>query len=313
MEKKLYRSLLLSILYCTIHLIKAESFVAEREVQTDQSPFVANFHAAMSNSPRYLEKNTDSDPSWSGVKKLYDTYAVQDLQYAATPRIPKIIHQVWLGSSFPEKYIYFQNTWRMFHPDWEYILWTEKEIEEFGLVNKAAYDESTNYGQKSDIARYEILYRMGGLYVDTDFECFKSFDILHHCFDFYTGTGFGPLFHAYIGLIGTAPGNKIIKRCIDTINIHVAHNPNPMLNILFTTGPFLFASCIKQLLGDPDLGRCVIFPVNYFYPLPNLLDNVTYDQTRTWIRPETFAMHHWHVSWNNGTSPGKKNTRLKSK
>ena len=187
MEKKLYRFLLLPLLYCTIHSIKADE-------PPCQLPFVDNFHTAMSNSPRYTEKNAEADPYWSGVKKLYDTYAVQDLQYAVTPRIPKIIHQVWLGSPFPEKYSYFQSTWQTFHPDWEYILWTEKEIEEFGLVNQAAYDESTNYGQKSDIARYEILYRMGGLYVDTDFECFKNFDILHHCFDFYTGTGFGSLF-----------------------------------------------------------------------------------------------------------------------
>ena len=313
MGNKLYISLLLPILYCTTHGIQAEPFALHANDLSCYSPFISNFHAAMSNSPRYIEKNADSDQYWLGIKNLYTTHAVQDLKYAYAPRIPKIIHQIWLGSSFPEKYIYFQSTWKLFHPDWEYRLWTEAEIEAFGLTNKAAYDESTNWGQKSDIARYEILYRMGGLYVDTDFECLNSFDILHHCFDFYTGTGFGPSFHAYMGLIGAAPGNKIIKQCIDTINIHATHNADPMLNILFTTGPYLFTGSIKKLLGDPDLGRCVVFPVNYFYPLPNLLNDVTYEETRAWIRPETFAMHHWHVSWNNGVPPGKKNKRLRDK
>ncbi len=306
MNKVLYTFLFLSILSVTNYRIQAE--FSETQIQ---SPFVENFHAAMSNSPRYIEKNAQADPYWLGIKKLYDTHAIQNLEYASGPRIPKIIHQVWIGSPFPEKYIYFQNTWKQYHPDWEYILWTEKEIEEFGLINKVAYDESTNYGQKSDIARYEILYRLGGLYVDTDFECLKSFDILHHCFDFYTGSGFGPLFHAYMGLIGCAPGNRIIKQCMDSINIHTIHNVNPILNILYTTGPYLFANSIKKFLNDPEIERSVVFPVNYFYPLPNLLDNVTYEDTRDWIKPETFAMHHWHVSWNNGMTPGKKIKRFK--
>lgn len=309
MKKAEYTVLLMSLLLCPSYRV----YAGEKNLP---SPFIDNFHMAMSNSPRYTEKLANANPHWLAIKKLYDTYAVQDLQYSHTPRIPKIIHQIWLGSEkgeLPEKYNYFQSTWKEHHPDWEYRLWTEKEIEAFGLTNKSAYDESTNYGQKSDIARYEILYRMGGLYVDTDFECLNNFDIFHHCFDFYTGSAFGPSFHAYMGLIGSAPGHKLMKQCIDTINIHVTHHANPALNILFTTGPYLFSDSIRHCLGDPELGRCVIFPVNYFYPLPNLLDNVTYEGTRTWIRPETFAMHHWHVSWNEGVAPGKKFRKLRAR
>jgi mannosyltransferase OCH1-like enzyme len=306
---KWYLFLAVSTLYCS-HLYARQP--SQKTINNIiQFEFISNFHAAMSNSPRYIQKNAELDVYWSGIIKLYDTYVVNDLQYQDTPRIPKIIHQIWIGNdTLPEKYHYFQNTWIQHHPDWQYILWTEKEIEAFCLMNRVAYDASNNYGQKSDIARYEILYRMGGLYVDTDFECLKNFDILHHCFDFYTGSGFGPLFHAYIGIIASAPGHIILKQCIDHINIHAVHNNDPMLNILYTTGPYLFANCIKNLLGNSALGRSVIFPVNYFYPLPNLLDNVTYEQTRDWIRPETFAMHHWHVSWNNGISPGKKNRKV---
>ncbi|GAI63343.1 unnamed protein product, partial [marine sediment metagenome] len=179
MEKKWYLFFLLPVLYCTNNALQANSFITQTDEKSYPSPFIDNFHAAMSNSPRYVEKFANADPYWLGIKKLYNTYAIQDLRYAHAPRIPKIIHQIWLGSPFPEKYAYFQSTWQLHHPDWEYKLWTEKEIEEFGLTNKAAYDESTNYGQKSDIARYEILYRIGGLYVDTDFECFNNFDLFH--------------------------------------------------------------------------------------------------------------------------------------
>ncbi len=40
------------------------------------------------------------------------------------------------------------------------------------LQKHGAYDQADNYGFKSDIARYEILYRFGGVYVDTDYECY---------------------------------------------------------------------------------------------------------------------------------------------
>ena len=46
--------------------------------------------------------------------------------------IPKIIHQMWIGPhKMPTRYI---NTWRYDYikenPDWKYMFWTEKEIED---------------------------------------------------------------------------------------------------------------------------------------------------------------------------------------
>ena len=42
------------------------------------------------------------------------------------PRIPKIIHQMWIGPhEMPKDMI---QTWIDKNPDWEHILWTEEEI-----------------------------------------------------------------------------------------------------------------------------------------------------------------------------------------
>ena len=49
---------------------------------------------------------------------------------------------------------------------------------------------------------------------------------------------------------------------------------------------------------------CVAFPVGYFYPWPNSArEQNSREQIKKWIRPETFAIHHWHVSWNEGIAP----------
>jgi len=86
----------------------------------------------------------------------YEHYVAHGLMQRTQVLIPKIIHQIWLGSPLPEKYKQLQKSWLKYHPDWHYYLWTEKEIAAFGLTNQALYDATSNYGEKSDIARYEI-------------------------------------------------------------------------------------------------------------------------------------------------------------
>jgi len=95
-------------------------------------------------------------------------------------KIPKIIHQIWIGGPVPQEFKDFMQSWRDAHPDWEYRLWTDEDVKTFGLYNQTFYDRSDNYGVKSDILKWEIIYRYGGLYVDTDYECLQSFDMYHY-------------------------------------------------------------------------------------------------------------------------------------
>lgn len=41
-----------------------------------------------------------------------------------------------------------------------------------------AFDAATNFGEKSDILRYEILEKHGGVYADVDVACVQAFDSL---------------------------------------------------------------------------------------------------------------------------------------
>ncbi len=272
--------------------------------------FGVNFDAAMSNYAQHQKNWAINDPARTLVKELYEKHVIEDLDYQEQPCIPKTIHQIWLGSPLPEKCREYQQTWLKHHPDWEYILWTEKEIKEFGLQNKEMYDASKNYAQKADIARYEILYRLGGLYVDTDFVCLYPFDVFHHCFDFYTGIGYSRKFETYNGLIGSAPGNSILKECIETLNIYHKYHKDPLSNILYTTGPIHLARCFVK--KAEFAGRAVAFPVNYFYPWPNS-ERKNPNNLEKWYRPETFALHYWHASWHPDWRLDKKRRRRKNR
>lgn len=236
---------------------------------------------------------------WKTAKQLYDKHIVHNVDYSELPRIPKKIHWIWLGSSVPEAVKELQKTWFKYHPDWEFYLWTEKEIDAFGLVNKWLFDRAKNYGQKSDIARYEILYRLGGLYIDTDFECLRAFDVFHHCCDFYSGLNCGPGFEIFNGLIASRPGHPILKNCIDSLNDQNNFQgwSKDVISIMYQTGPYFFTERIKKhLLMCND--RVILFPTSYFYPWPYFeKEQKTRDQIEKWVRKETFAIHHWHNAW----------------
>jgi len=91
--------------------------------------------------------------------------------------IPKIIHQIWIGdqSKRPSQ---LMQTWVDLHPSWSYRLWTEKEILEFELLNRNQFDLHPTLPGKADIARYEILFRLGGFFIDADSICIKPLDNL---------------------------------------------------------------------------------------------------------------------------------------
>ena len=56
--------------------------------------------------------------------------------------IPKIIHHIWVGGPMPEHLRANCLAWAELHLDWDFKLWTESEIDEIGLQNRALYDQA---------------------------------------------------------------------------------------------------------------------------------------------------------------------------
>ena len=53
------------------------------------------------------------------------------------------------------------------------------------MRNKLAFSLAKNLGMKSDILRYEILMKYGGIYVDTDYECLKNIGRLNYSHSYF--------------------------------------------------------------------------------------------------------------------------------
>lgn len=116
--------------------------------------------------------------------------------------IPKKIHYCWFGGNpkprLAQKCI---KSWKRFCPDYEIKEWNEDnyDISQAPLYVRQAY-EAKKWAFVTDYVRLDVVFREGGIYLDTDVEIIRSPDFLlenHAYFGFEvpervnTGLGFG--------------------------------------------------------------------------------------------------------------------------
>ena len=235
-------------------------------------------------------------------------------QYDASPlfRIPKRVHLIWLGPrAFPRESVENIRTWLAYHPDWAFYFWTDRarlppcngmkmcNVRDFEfkfLENE--YEESQNWGEKSDILRYEILYQKGGVYIDHDANCLRPFHGLHTGYDFYAALEMPHeelnelALTAGIGIIGAKAYHPVVRGAIQMIK----DRWKPTTDKFKGTDPLVQARLVsyrtyvaltlalRKNLNLPG-NRDIIFPACYFYPKHGL--------------PGFYSEHFYATSWNN--------------
>lgn len=233
----------------------------------------------------------DDNPEWKLFEDNYNRYYL-DFKGDKSPVIPKNIHFIWLGSPLPEKYKRIQETWEKQHSKWNIYVWNDDDAESFGMTNKKLFDSTDNYGIKSDIFRYEILHRYGGIYTDTDYECFQSFDDLLYL-DFFAGTGWNPWPVVFNGLLACTIGNKYMSNIIEAINKkQIKGQLSPQQTLNFTGCDFITPLYIDYIKTVQE--KTVIFPNHFFYPMPATVNS---EQVYSYLKPNTYCAHLWYCSW----------------
>lgn len=266
-----------------------------------------NFEDSMYNCSTAM----NDSPLWKVMEKAYD----EGTRYLHVPadsmqvnKIPKVLHQFWHGGPLPEKYKQLTDMWRAMHPDWEYVLWNEEKVAQFGLTNKWMYENMKNPSAKSDVVRYEVVYAYGGVYVDTDFLPCKNLNELLYLdlFCGIVGSYDNSLKEAETciapSIFGASQGNKILEKIITKVGQQKTV-PRSIPEIMTITGPEMFS---REILADMEKSPLTVaFPPNYFYPFPgqqrlNIREMSLEDTKRyvnRYIYPDTYAMHLWYCSW----------------
>lgn len=91
--------------------------------------------------------------------------------------IPRVVHRIWLDEPVPDRFEAYWQRFKELNPGWAFETWQRSEDLEW-LVNRDVFDWQTTHAGRSDVLRYEIIARFGGIYVDTDVEPLRSFEPL---------------------------------------------------------------------------------------------------------------------------------------
>ncbi|ASJ75961.1 glycosyltransferase family 32 protein [Granulosicoccus antarcticus] len=169
-------------------------------------------------------------------------------QLAREP-IPRNIHQIWIGSMPPPE---GSRAWERHasQHDYAYKLWREEDLRAIGVEDNPVYQKLIRIGNLPgavDIARYMILEKLGGIYLDCDWYPARndlSFDDLLPMNgltampeDIPRNTGKGGLLLANSMLLAPA-GHPVFTRLLKALND--VWNELPEAPVWWTTGPLIF-------------------------------------------------------------------------
>ncbi|HEX2232741.1 MAG TPA: glycosyltransferase, partial [Thermoleophilaceae bacterium] len=204
--------------------------------------------------------------------------------------IPHAIHRVWLGDQpLPDEHRYYGETWTHHHPGWSLRLWGEREAAR--LIPASVRRLSRSHSETSNLMRYEILRRVGGIYADTDVECRRPFDPLLDGVDAF-GAWESP-FRVGSAVLGSVPGHPLFELAANEARVTIGRG----INSVESNGPGFLTELIAE---RPSIA---VFDTELFYPY-------RWDEPhrRNEPFPNSYTVHHWAKSWV-GKSDGRAQPR----
>ena len=207
--------------------------------------------------------------------------------------IPKIIHYCWFGGKpMPELPLKCIESWKKFLPEYELRLWNEEtfDINSVPYV-KEAY-EARKFAFVSDYVRLWALEQEGGLYMDVDFEVYKSFDDLmeqYAAFAGYEGSKKNPVM---MGVIAAEPHHSWIQGMMATYADRRFLKEDSSLDMTPNTGYFYDWMTKQGFVGDgveKDWNGVHILPVECFCPGLTTGENLRCEHTYC----EHKGLHSW--------------------
>lgn len=195
--------------------------------------------------------------------------------------IPKVVHQVWLGRGLPDSLKHLQTRMLRINPDWSLRMWTEDNLP--GLFNEKAYLSLKGLSYKSDVLRYEILARFGGVWCDFDMVWLRP---LSEILDLDTADNFftteaqgGECPPVNNGIFGVSRNNPIAWKLVAGLRRSFEINaPDGQYN---QTGVGYFSRVVRSF---PE--RAVLLPSGTFHPYSG-----DFSKQPIWTHPTAIGSH----------------------
>lgn len=183
-------------------------------------------------------------------------------------------------------------------PDYEYRVWNEESFDVESVPYTAEAYRCHKYAFVSDYVRLMALFTYGGIYMDVDFEVYKSFDALleNIAFAGFEGSKHLPVM---MGVCGSVPGGEWISEMLsayDGKHFLTEAGMDMTPNVTFLSGIMRGKGLIQNGQQQHIMGLTV-YPVDYFCP---------HQTTGEYIRTDnTFCEHKGLDSWSDSKNGWK--------
>jgi hypothetical protein len=192
-------------------------------------------------------------------------------------------HRVWFGDRpIPPAYDAYWCAWQRQHPDCEFITWTDRDLGDLDL-SKPALERFSSHVSRADLARYEILYKHGGIYLDCDIMPYNHFSPQDLCSELTVCNETEATEYCSIGFIGAPAGHPVFRDLIDEILASDFDESRPNV----TTGPWLFGRHVNA-------HKHRRLPTESFYPY---LYDAPFSSIRKKSLHDTLGIHVWGGAW----------------
>lgn len=204
--------------------------------------------------------------------------------------IPKVIHQIWGGDQpLPEIYAHLSESWKEHYPEWKYELWDDYKINYFMETHYPQYSEKYNnfpyHTQRWNVIRYMILNKIGGMYIDFDYESIEPIDDLlkdKTCCFAMAPKSHCPIFGKNIifnnAMMLSTPLHPFMKKIIETVfsenwqtsvtyttAAFTGENHSPKDIVSHSTGPWMLMELYEQL-PEKEKKEIYLIPDKYVTP-----------------------------------------------
>jgi mannosyltransferase OCH1-like enzyme len=212
--------------------------------------------------------------------------------------IPRLLHQTAKWAVVAEKWAPLQKRLFELHPGWEYRLWGDVDNDQ--LINDHypwladAYFGMPKPIMRADLIRYVYMHRFGGLYLDTDYEFLKPFDLVDRDLVLPRESADGaPVFLGNC-IFASVPEHPFWKAALEDLaqnpprKEHLTHEDA----IIALTGPgFLTRIYLEHFSQDPTI---LVPPKGWFHPTTPRTDA----QYRTIAKDkDCYGVHFCYGSW----------------
>ncbi len=208
------------------------------------------------------------------------------------------MHRIWLGGEMPARYREYGELWQELNPHMKLWDWTEDEIMDSDWINykvlQHMYHESRQpgadmvayYTHVADVIDYELVYKMGGWYFNTDLKPIKPLNTLAFNRDHAAFANEDDV-HAVNMAMYAPQGNMLFGKIIEVLPERYFGMPGAFMNA--TTGVQLIMDVLgRQPWTVHRFHRNVFNPIHW----SEFDYGATPDIDREYPE-ETVAVHEW--------------------